>query len=261
MIAERRFTLAAAGRRLEAAWLGPAPEEAPTVVFLHEGLGSLGLWRDLPAAVVERTGLGALVYSRAGYGGSEPCALPRPIEYMHDEARDVLPAVLREAGVRAHVLFGHSDGASIALIHAGACPEPGLKGLVLEAPHVFAEPMGLDAIAKAREAYRHGDLRARLARHHGANVDCAFHGWADAWLDPRFRDWNLEAILPTIRVPALVIQGEGDEYGSASQVDAIARQSGAPVETMLLSGCGHAPHRDARDAVLEAVARFAKCVL
>lgn len=258
---ERRFSLAAGGRRLEAAWLGPPPEQAPTMVFLHEGLGSLGLWRDIPAAAVERTGLGALVYSRAGYGGSDPCGLPRPIEYMHDEARCVLPAVLREAGVREHILFGHSDGASIALIHAGDCPQPGLRGLVLEAPHVFAEPMGLDSIAKAREAYRSGDLRQRLARHHGVNVDCAFFGWADAWLDPRFRDWNLEAFLPSIRVPALVIQGDDDEYGSAAQVDAIACRSGAPVETMLLPDCGHAPHRDRREAVLEAVARFAKCVL
>lgn len=258
---ERRFTLTAAGMRLEAQWLGPPPEAAPTLVFLHEGLGSLGLWRDFPAAVVERTGCGALVYSRAGYGGSDACELPRPIEYMHDEAQRSLPEVLRAAGVREHVLFGHSDGASIALIHAGACPQPGLKALVLEAPHVFTEPMNLESIARTVAAYREGDLRARLARHHGANVDCAFYGWADAWLDPRFKAWNIESFLPAIRAPALLFQGEEDEYGTRAQADAVARGSGAPVEVRMLSPCGHSPHRDQREAVLEGVARFLERVL
>lgn len=256
---ERRFTLEVVGRRLEAAWLGPPPDAAPAIVFLHEGLGSLDLWRDFPAAVVERTGCGALVWSRAGYGRSEPCDLPRPIEYMHEEAR-LLPEILRQAGVREHVLLGHSDGASIALIHAGACAEPGLKGLVLEAPHVFVEATNLDSIARTVEAYRTGDLRARLARRH-AHVDVAFHGWADAWLDPRFRAWNIEAFLPALRVPSIVLQGAEDEYGTRAQADAIARQAGAAVEVVMLSPCGHAPHRDRREAALEAVARFARCVL
>jgi pimeloyl-ACP methyl ester carboxylesterase len=256
---ERRFTLAAGGKRLEAMQLGPPPDRAPTIVFLHEGLGSLDLWRDFPAAVVQRTGFGALVWSRAGYGRSEACELPRPIEYMHEEAR-LLPEILRQAGVREHVLLGHSDGASIALIHAGACPQPGLKGLVLEAPHVLVETINLDSIVKTVEAYRTGDLRARLARRH-EHVDAAFHGWADAWLDPRFRAWNIEEFLPAIRVPSIVLQGAEDEYGTTAQADAITRQSGAPVEVVLLSPCGHAPHRDQPQATLDAVARFAKGVL
>jgi pimeloyl-ACP methyl ester carboxylesterase len=255
----RRFTLSAAGRRLEAAWLGPPPDAAPTVVFLHEGLGSLDLWRDFPAEVAARTGCGALVWSRAGYGRSDPCELPRPIEYMHQEAA-LLPDVLRQAEVREHILLGHSDGASIALIHAGTRPQPGLKGLALEAPHVFVEAMNLDSIVKTVEAYRTGDLRARLARRH-QHVDAAFDGWAGAWLDPRFRAWNIEAFLPAIRVPAIVLQGAEDEYGTKAQADAIARQSGAPVEVAMLSPCGHAPHRDQPEATLAAVARFAKGVL
>lgn len=261
MTAGRRFTLTAAGKRLEAQWLGPPPDEAPTLVFLHEGLGSLGLWRDFPAAAVARTGLGALVYSRAGYGGSDPCELPRPIGYMHEEAQASLPEALRQARVGEHVLFGHSDGASIALIHAGGCPQPGLKALVLEAPHVFTEKMNLASISRTVEAYETGDLRARLARHHGANVDCAFRGWADAWTDPRFQAWNIEEFLPQIRVPTLLFQGEEDEYGTRAQADAIARQAGAPVEVVMLSPCGHSPHRDQREAVLARLARFLERVL
>jgi len=252
--------LTAAGHRLECAWAGPSPDAEPTVVFLHEGLGSVGLWRDIPQAVAEATGAGAFAYSRIGYGRSDPCPLPRPLDYMHDEALRVLPAVLRAAGIREHVLFGHSDGASIALIHAGGTPQPGLKGLVLEAPHVFAEAVGIAAIGRARDAYRRGDLRDRLARHHGANVDCAFRGWADAWSDPAFRSWNIEGFLAAVRVPILLIQGEDDEYGSAAQLHAIERQAGGPVETLLLPACGHAPHRDRRAEVLAAAARFIRRV-
>ncbi len=177
------------GVRLEARWAGPQPESAPTLVFLHEGLGSASLWRDFPDRLAAETGCGALVYSRAGYGKSDPIALPRPVRFMHDEAA-ILPAVLAAAGVREHVLIGHSDGASISLIHAGSAPSPGLRGLrglILEAPHVFTEPHGLASIARIREAYRDTDLRARLARHHGANVDVAFRGWNDVWLDPGVR--------------------------------------------------------------------------
>jgi pimeloyl-ACP methyl ester carboxylesterase len=243
--------------RLEARWIGPPPEAAPTLVFLHEGLGSASLWRDFPDRLAAETGCGALVYSRAGYGKSDPVPLPRPIRFMHDEA-EILPEVLAAAGIRDRILVGHSDGASIALIHAGSGPAPGLRGLILEAPHVFAEPHGLASIAKIGEAYRATDLRERLARHHGANVDVAFRGWNDVWLDPDFRAWNLEEYLPAIRVPILILQGEDDEYGTWRQVEAIQRQSGGAVEALAIPGCGHSPHREHPDPVLRKMAGFVR---
>jgi pimeloyl-ACP methyl ester carboxylesterase len=247
--------LEAGGRRLEYAWTGPGPGEAPTLVFLHEGLGSLAQWRDFPAALGEATGCGALVYSRAGYGGSEPAPLPRPVRFMHDEA-EVLGEVLRVAGVEDAVLVGHSDGASIALIHAGSAGGRRVRALVLEAPHVFTEPEGLASIARIADEYRAGDLPRRLARYHGTNTDSAFWGWNGVWLDPEFRAWNIEEFLPSIGVPTLVVQGADDEYGTIRQVEAIRRGVAGPVETLLLPACGHAPHRDQRERVLEEMARF-----
>jgi len=245
------------GVRLEARWAGPPPEEAPTLVFLHEGLGSTSLWRDFPDRLAAATGWGALIYSRAGYGKSDPVPLPRPVRFMHDEAA-VLPRVLAAAGVRDHLLVGHSDGASISLIHAGSGPGPGLRGLILEAPHVFTEPHGLASIAKMTEVYRDTDLRERLARHHGANVDVAFRGWNDVWLDPEFKAWNIEEYLPAIRVPILILQGEDDEYGTWAQVEAIERRSGGPVESIAIPRCGHSPHREQPDITLRAMRGFLK---
>jgi pimeloyl-ACP methyl ester carboxylesterase len=243
------------GVRLEARWIGPPPEEAPTLVFLHEGLGSTSLWRDFPDRLAVETGCGALIYSRVGYGKSDPVPLPRPVRFMHDEAV-VLPEVLAAAGIREHVLIGHSDGASISLIHAGSGPGPGLRGLILEAPHVFTEPHGLASIARMKEVYRDTDLRERLVRHHGANVDVAFRGWNDVWLDPDFAAWNIEEYLPTIRVPILILQGEDDEYGTWAQVEAIARQSGGPVESIAIPECGHSPHRERPEITLRAMREF-----
>ncbi|HEU4556650.1 MAG TPA: alpha/beta hydrolase [Longimicrobium sp.] len=253
---DARF-VTAGGKRLEYLWFGPPAGEAPTIVFLHEGLGSAGLWRGFPARLAEAVGCGALVYSRAGYGRSDRVELPRPIGFMHDEAV-VLGEVLDRLGIARHVLYGHSDGASIALIHAGSEPRPGLRGLVLEAPHVFAEPHGLASIAAIRDVYRTTGLRERLARHHGANVDVAFRGWNDVWLHPDFRAWNIEEYLPATRVPSLVIQGEDDEYGTWAQVESIERQFGGPVEVLGLRRCGHLPHREHPDAVLDAAATFVR---
>ncbi|SLN37962.1 acyl-CoA esterase [Oceanibacterium hippocampi] len=244
------------GGAVETRWIGPPPDRASTLVFLHEGLGAIGMWRDFPDRLAARTGMGALVYSRFGYGGSDACALPRPLGYMHDEAAGPLPELLDAFAVERAVLFGHSDGGSIALIHAGDRPHPSLRALALEAAHVFVEDVSVASIAAAKEAYESADLRARLARHHGDNVDCAFRGWNDAWLDPAFRAWNLEAFLPAIRVPALVIQGRDDEYGTARQVDAIAAGMGGRAETLMLDACGHSPHRDQPDRVIAAVAGF-----
>ncbi|HUN52271.1 MAG TPA: alpha/beta hydrolase [Candidatus Sulfotelmatobacter sp.] len=247
-----------AGRRLEYAWHGPAPAAAPTLVFLHEGLGSLGLWRDFPAKLAAATGCGALVYSRAGYGASDPVALPRPLGYMHEEALGVLPAVLAATGVGEHILVGHSDGASIAVINAGGAPRAGLCGIILEAPHVFTEDMGIAAIAAAGAAYRDGDLRPKLGRWHGGNIDNAFWGWHDVWCDPAFRRWNIENYLPGIAVPGLLIQGEDDQYGTIAQVEAVRRRSGAPVRVLMLSDCKHTPHRDQAEKVLAAMAEFVR---
>jgi pimeloyl-ACP methyl ester carboxylesterase len=254
--------LHAAGHRLEWAWHGPPPDEAPTLVFLHEGLGSVSAWRDFPALVARDTGIGALVYSRWGYGQSDPVTLPRPMTYMNDEALVALPEILEATGIRSCVLVGHSDGGSIALVFAGSgLPQASLvRGLVLEAPHVFVEDVSVESIARADVAYRTGDLRARLERHHGTNVDGAFRGWNDAWLDPRFRAWNIEGYLPGIRVPSLVVQGQDDPYGTLAQVDAIERGSGAPVSRLVLPKCGHAPHRDRPDEVRAAIVSFVQSV-
>jgi pimeloyl-ACP methyl ester carboxylesterase len=237
------------GLELEARWIGePAPR---ALVFLHEGLGSITQWRDTPAAIAGATGLPALVYARQGHGRSAPIELPRPLTYMHDEAAR-LPRVI--AGIAEPVLIGHSDGASIAIIAAGAghvVP----RALVLIAPHVFVEDVSVASIALAAEAYRTGDLRARLARHH-ADVDGAFWGWNRAWLDPGFRSFDLEPLLPRITAPTLVVQGLADEYGTVAQVDAIARQLGGPVEVELVEGAGHSPFRDAPDRVHARIADF-----
>jgi len=185
--------LTVGNHQLEYVWYGPGPDEAPTLVFLHEGLGSVAMWRDFPERVITTTGFGALVYSRAGYGDSDPIDLPRPVRFMHDEALITLPQVLNATGVREAILVGHSDGGSIALIHAGSkgAMQPGvsIRGLILEAPHVFVEEVGLDSIRAIAEKYRNGPLRDRLQRYHGTNVDKTFWGWNQVWLDPAFRPY------------------------------------------------------------------------
>ncbi len=251
----RRVTLHAAGAALEAAWWGPAPDAAPTLVLLHEGLGSVALWWDLPARLVEATGWGVLAYSRAGYGQSDPVPVPRPLTYMHDEAMTALPAVLDAAGVRRAVLLGHSDGASIALMYAGGRQDFRIAGLVLIAPHVMVEEQTIAGIAAARDAYAHGDLRARLARFHD-DVDGAFWGWNRAWLDPAFRSWRIDDCAAFVRVPILLIQGEADEYGTPAQLQAIEAAAYCPVETLMVPGARHAPHVTHPSTVLRAVAQF-----
>jgi pimeloyl-ACP methyl ester carboxylesterase len=245
-----------AGHRLEYELIAGREARAPTLVFLHEGLGSVSLWRDFPAALSRATGCPALVYSRLGYGRSDPGPVPRAVDYLHVEAREVLPAVLAAFGVTQSVLIGHSDGASIALIAAGAGSAYGVQGLILEAPHVFVESVTLAGIEKARGAFEQGGLRDALARHHHANVDGAFWGWCRTWLSAGFRAWNIEEFLPGVRVPVLVIQGIGDEYGTATQVVAIANAVKGPVATELLENCGHTPHREQGDQVLALMTRF-----
>jgi pimeloyl-ACP methyl ester carboxylesterase len=224
----------------------------PTLVLLHEGLGSVSAWRDFPDALAMRTGCPVLLYSRAGHGGSPPPDTPRGVRFMHDEATAVLPELLGRCHVNTPVLIGHSDGGSIALLYAATRPT---RGLVLLAPHVFVEDCSIASITRMRELYATTDLRARLARHH-ADVDAAFHGWNDVWLDPAFRQWNIEGYLPAVTCPVLVLQGEDDEYGTRAQVDAIAAQVSGPVDVELLPRCGHAPHRDQLEKVLDRIAGF-----
>jgi pimeloyl-ACP methyl ester carboxylesterase len=249
-------SVVAGGHRLEFEWIGPKPSATPTLVFLHEGLGCVAMWKGFPAAVAAATGCGALVFSRAGYGGSDAIALPRPTRYMHDEATSVLPEILDATEVRDAILVGHSDGASIALIHAGSEAAARVRGLVLEAPHVFVEEASVSSITEAKKAYEAGSLRARLERYHGRNTDCAFRGWNDVWLSHDFRAWNIEEFLPRVRVPALVVQGEDDEYGTIAQVESIAAKSGGPVERAILAACGHSPHRDRPGETVAAIAAF-----
>lgn len=248
------------GVRLETAWIGPEPETGPaarpTLVFLHEGLGCISMWRDFPQKLAEAAGCGALVYSRQGYGKSDPVPLPRPLSYMHDEAFNVVGPLLGHFGIERAVLVGHSDGASIAAILAGGVDDARVRGLVLLAPHFFTEQMGVDSIARAKEAYETGDLRERLKRHHGDNVDCAFRGWNEAWLDPKFMEWDITEYLPYIRVPMLVIQGESDEYGSIAHPQTAERDCYAPVELAMLADCGHVPFRDQPDKTLATAASF-----
>jgi pimeloyl-ACP methyl ester carboxylesterase len=246
------------GRRLEYQWIAPSEADAPTLILLHEGLGSLAQWRDFPARLAQATGCATLVYSRLGYGQSDPLTEARRVGYMHVEALETLPALRDALAVADPILVGHSDGASIALIHAGARRWP-IRGLILEAPHVFVEDVTVASIAAAREAYRTTDLRARLARYH-RDVDGAFRGWNDIWLDPEFRAWNIEDCLPAVTSPVLVIQGEDDEYGTKAQLDAIAAKVAGPVETLLLKDCKHSPHRDQPDATLAAMARFVAAI-
>jgi pimeloyl-ACP methyl ester carboxylesterase len=246
--------LVAAGHRLEYRWIPATRRDAPPLVLLHEGLGSMALWGDFPDRLAVMTGSGALIYSRYGFGRSEPLREPRTSDYLEREALEALPAVLEDRGIECPVLVGHSDGATIALIHAAA-GRWRVRGLVLEAPHVFVEDVTIRGIERARAEYDAGRLRGKLQPWH-EDVDATFRGWADLWLLPGFRAWNIESMLPGIRCPVLVIQGEEDRYGTAAQLEAIERGASGPVGTIMLAGCGHAPHAEQPEIVLAAMARF-----
>jgi pimeloyl-ACP methyl ester carboxylesterase len=243
------------GQRLEYRWIGLRPEAAPTLVLLHEGLGSVAMWGSFPEQLAEATGCGVFVYSRAGYGQSSPATLPRPLNYMTDEARDTLPQVLDAIGFRRGLLVGHSDGASIAAIYAGSHQDHRVRGLVLIAPHFICEDITHASITALRKEFETGDLRPRLARWH-ADVDATVRGWSDVWLGPDFRKWDISEYLAYIRVPVLIVQGADDQYGTVRQIEIAQEECYCPVEVALLPGARHSPQREAPEATMEAVAGF-----
>lgn len=247
------LTLSVCGHRLEVVRIRGGREDAPELVFLHEGLGSVSHWKDFPMRVAEATGCPVTVYSRYGSGHSDPLNGPHGVRYMHEEALQSLPALLSQLEIENPILVGHSDGGSIAIIHAGAHDR--VRGLVLLAPHVFVEPLSVASIADARVKFETTNLAEKLARHH-RNARRTFWEWNDIWLHPEFRSWNIEEYLPRITCPMLVIQGLEDQYGTMAQVEAIRLQSGGPVEVLALEDCRHSAHRDQPEKVVEAITAF-----
>jgi len=241
------------GKRLETMWIGGADCSRPTIVVLHEGLGSIALWKDFPDQLARRTGCNVLVYSRYGHGNSDKLMEKRPVGFMHHEGEVVLPELLDKLRIERPILLGHSDGGSISIIFAGKYPERALA-LILEAPHVFVEDLSVASITQAKVNYQTTDFRQKLSRYH-AHVEETFWGWNDIWLDPNFRAWNIEEYLPAIRCPVLCIQGEGDEYGTKAQVGAIQAQV-PQSEILMLPNCRHSPHRDQPEKTLHGIAEF-----
>lgn len=251
------FTLNVCGHGLEVQRIRGRQKEAPELVFLHEGLGSVSHWKDFPARVAEATGCPVTVYSRYGSGRSDLLDGPRGVRYMHEEALQSLPELLSQLDIENPILVGHSDGGSISIIYAGVHDR--VRGLVLLAPHVFVEDLSVTSIAGAKTRFETTNLPEKLARHH-QNAARTFWGWNDIWLRPDFRSWNIEEYLPRITCPALVIQGLEDQYGTMAQVEAIRRQCGGPVQVLALEDCRHSPQRDQPEKVIEAMAKFVRKV-
>jgi pimeloyl-ACP methyl ester carboxylesterase len=248
------------GASLEYEHLGPDPQTTPTLVLLHEGLGCVGLWGEFPRRLQEATGLGVFAYSRAGYGRSSPVDLPRPLTYVHDEALGTLPKVLDAIGLRRGLFIGHSDGASMATIHAGAVEDDRVCGISLIAPHFVVEDVTVTSIAATKAAYDSGGLRNKLARWH-ADPDVAFRGWSEAWLDPAFRAWTIADFLTRVRVPVQIVQGEDDQYGTLRQIEIAREACAGPLDVALVPGAAHSPHREAADFTLDVIVDFASRVL
>ena len=251
---EEHLFFHAGGGRLYGEWHGRDGRE-PVLVFLHEGLGSVAQWKDFPGLLCGETGRAGFVFDRPGYGKSDPLERPRSPEYLHEEALGTLPEVLESRGIRKPILIGHSDGGTIALLFAARFPG-NVTAVITEAAHVFVETVTLEGIRKAVDLFEKTDLGTRLAAYHGKNTGGVFHSWADTWLDPRFRDWNMEKDLPAILCPLLVIQGSEDEYGTAAQVESIAGKTSGPAEAWIVPRCGHIPHHQAKEAVLARMAAF-----
>jgi pimeloyl-ACP methyl ester carboxylesterase len=240
---------------LEYRMIGPVPADVPTIIMLHEGLGSAALWGDFPDRLQAATGAGVFVYSRAGYGASTKVELPRPLAYMSIGALAVLPGLLDKIGFRRGLLLGHSDGASIAAIYAGGAGDHRVRGVVMIAPHFIVEDMGVAAIAETRKAYEAAGLKPKLARWH-SEVDNTFYGWSDAWLNPKFRNWDISEFLAYIRVPLAILQGADDQYGTMRQIEIAQQECYCPVDVTIIPGAGHSPHREAPEATLNSITEF-----
>jgi pimeloyl-ACP methyl ester carboxylesterase len=245
---------------LEYRMIGPQPDAVSTIVMLHEGLGSAGLWGDFPEKLQAATGAGVFAYSRAGYGASTPVKLPRPLDYMHVEALDVLPRLLEAIGFRRGILLGHSDGASIAAIYAGSRQDHRVQGIALIAPHFIVEDISVKSITEIKTAYETTNLKEKLARWH-RDVDNAFYGWNGAWLDPKFREWDISDYLAYIRAPVAILQGADDQYGTVRQIGIAQEECYCPVDVTVIPDAGHSPHREAPDVTLAAIADFASAAL
>ena len=248
--------IAVGSNQLEYRYWPTLSEGENCLVVLHEGLGCVAAWKDFPSQLNAATGLPVFAWSRAGYGSSSSVSLPRPLNYMHDEASEALPIVLEHLGAARVILVGHSDGASIAAIYAGLKHDNRLAGLVLMAPHFFVEDISLAGITAARQAFEHGDLRRRLQKYHGNNTDCAFWGWNRVWLDRDFRRWNIVEYLSGIKVPIIAIQGRDDQYGTLKQLNILEEHSSCPIEKAFLENCGHSAYRDQPSATLDLISKF-----
>ncbi len=259
LISQCDFYIYSAHHRLFAQFIEPASHSSvkipATLVFLHEGLGSIAQWHDFPLRLSTETCLPALVYERWGYGNSDAPDTRRTVRYLHDEALISLPEVLRQAGIDDAIIIGHSDGGSIALIFAAMYPDK-VRGVITEAAHVFVEEVTITGIRKVVDLYKNSDLRDRLYEYHKNNTDSIFQAWAETWLSGEFRNWNIEEYLPQITCPLLAIQGEDDEYGTRAQVESIIKQVAGPVEGLIIPDCGHVPHHQAHELTLREMARF-----
>jgi len=249
--------LTLSGRRVEYRDVLPEQQASDvTLILQHDGLGCAATWRDIPDRLAKQTGCRIIVPSRFGYGGSSACDLPRPLDFMQSEGKFILPKLVDALNIGRHIVIGHSDGGSITLTYAGATPRDGLMGIVTIAAHVFCEQVCVDGIARTEAEFNSGPLKEALARYHGDNVDCAFNGWAGAWQDPEFRNWNIEAFLSGVEVPALIIQGRQDEYGTLEQVDRIVAGIGRHAVPCIIEDCGHSPHREQPDTLIRDIVTF-----
>ena len=254
-LVENQGDLDVPGGTLEYQWIPGDLNRTKTLVLLHEGLGCMAMWKSFPDALARQTGCNVFVYSRFGYGGSSRCVLPRPVQYMHDEA-GVLGNVLEQLPGESFVLVGHSDGGSIATIYAGNTPSASLNGLVLIAPHFFVEALTVRSIEKIKKVFETTDLEQRMQKYHGGQAGDVFRGWNDIWLNPEFRSWNICSYLESVVIPMLVVRGNDDEYGSAAQVDTAVELVKRPVITRYYENCGHAPHARYEQEISREIARF-----